>query len=35
VDVKDRWIDATGCVAPFYPKITVFSVLGLMSNLVF
>jgi hypothetical protein len=27
VEVEDGWIDATGCVRPFYPKITVFYIL--------
>jgi hypothetical protein len=28
VEAKDRWVDATGCVGPFYPNFTIFYVLG-------
>jgi hypothetical protein len=35
VEVEDGWVDTMGCVAPFYPNITVFYVLGPMSDLVF
>jgi hypothetical protein len=27
-EVKDRWVDATGCIELFYPNFTVFIVLG-------
>jgi hypothetical protein len=26
--VEDRWVDATGCVGPYYPTCAVFNVLG-------
>jgi hypothetical protein len=32
---KDGWVDAIGCVGPFYPKIVIFSVLGPMGIVVF
>jgi hypothetical protein len=32
---EDGLVDTTGCVRPFYPKITVFSVLGLTGIIVF
>jgi hypothetical protein len=27
--VKDRWVDTTGCVGPCYPTFAVFNVLDL------
>jgi hypothetical protein len=35
VEAKDRRVDATSYVGPFYPKIIIFHVLGPMGNLVF
>jgi hypothetical protein len=35
VEADDGWVDAMGCVGPFYPKIIVFYVLGPRGNLVF
>jgi hypothetical protein len=35
VEVEDELVDVTGCVGPFYHKITVFYVLDLRANLVF
>jgi hypothetical protein len=35
VKAKDEWIDAMGCIRPFYPIIIIFSVLGPRGNLVF
>jgi hypothetical protein len=35
VKAEDEWVDVTGCVRPFFPKITVFYVLDIMGNLVF
>jgi hypothetical protein len=35
VEAEDGWVDATGCVRPFYHKITNFYVLGPRGNLVF
>jgi hypothetical protein len=35
VEVEDGWIDTMGYVGPFYPKITIFYVLGPSSSLVF
>jgi hypothetical protein len=32
---KDEWVDTTGCVGPFYPKIIVFIVLGPNGIIVF
>jgi hypothetical protein len=32
---EDGWVDATGCIGPFYPKIIVFVVLGHMGIVVF
>jgi hypothetical protein len=34
-EVKDRWIDATGCIGPFYPNFSIFIVLGPRGILVF
>jgi hypothetical protein len=28
VKAEDGWVDATGCIGAFYPKIVVFIVLG-------
>jgi hypothetical protein len=28
VEVKDRWVDATGCVGPCYPCFAIFILLG-------
>jgi hypothetical protein len=33
--VEDGWVDAMGCVGPFYPKIVVFYVLCPRGSLVF
>jgi hypothetical protein len=35
VEVEDGLIDATGCVQPFYQKITISSVLAPMDIVVF
>jgi hypothetical protein len=35
VQAKDGRVDATGCVRPFYPKITVFYVLALRGIVLF
>jgi hypothetical protein len=35
VEAEDGWVDATGCVGPFYPKTTVFYILCPIGNLVF
>jgi hypothetical protein len=35
VEAEDGRFDATGCVGPFYHKITVFYVLERRGNLVF
>jgi hypothetical protein len=35
VEAEDRQINATNCIRPFYPKITVFIVLDLKSIVVF
>jgi hypothetical protein len=35
VKAKIGQVDATGCVGPFYSEITVLSVLGPMSDVVF
>jgi hypothetical protein len=35
VEADDGWVDAMGCVGPFYPKTIVFYVLGPRGNLVF
>jgi hypothetical protein len=34
-EAEDGQVDATGCVGPFYTKITIFYVFGLRGNLVF
>jgi hypothetical protein len=34
-EAEDGWINATGCVGPFYPKIVVSSVLGSRGTVVF
>jgi hypothetical protein len=34
-EAKDGWVDATGCIEPFYPYFTVYVVLGFRGNLVF
>jgi hypothetical protein len=35
VEAEDRWIDTTGCIGPFYPKIIVFIVLDVKGIVVF
>jgi hypothetical protein len=35
VEDEDGWVDATCCVRPFYPKITVFIILDPKSIVVF
>jgi hypothetical protein len=35
VEVEDGWVDATGCIKPFYPNFIVFYVLGTRGILVF
>jgi hypothetical protein len=35
VEAEDRWVDAMGCIRPFYPRITVFIVLGTKDIVVF
>ncbi len=32
---EDGWVDATGCVRPFYPKIIISSVFGYRGIVVF
>jgi hypothetical protein len=34
VEAEDGWVDATGCVRPFYPNFVIFYVLGPMGILV-
>jgi hypothetical protein len=35
VEAENGWVDAMGCVEPFYHKITVSSILGLRGIVVF
>jgi hypothetical protein len=34
-EAEDRWVDATGCIEPFYPYFAVSMVLDPRDNLVF
>jgi hypothetical protein len=35
VQAKNGWVDVTGCVGPFYPRIMIFYVLGPRGIVVF